>query len=42
MNENEFVKRVYKSEIEGQSIRGRPPVKWINRVDKYWRERDDR
>jgi len=23
-------------------VRGRPPVKWINRVDEYWRERDDR
>jgi len=27
MNENEFVKRVYKSEIEGPSVRGGPPVK---------------
>jgi len=42
MNENEFVKRVYKSKIEGPSVRGRPPVKWINRVDDYWRDKVDR
>ena len=41
-NENEFVKRVYKSEIEEPSVRGRPPVKCIIRVEEYWRERVDR
>lgn len=24
--------------IEEQGVSGRPPVTWINRADKYWRE----
>ncbi len=39
MNECDFTKRVYESTIEGRGVRGRPPVKWINRVEGYWRER---
>ncbi len=38
MNECDFTKRVYESTIEGRGVRGRPPVKWINTVEKYWRE----
>ncbi len=38
MNECEFTKRVFESTIEGRGVRGRPPVKWINRVEEYWRE----
>ncbi len=39
MNECDFTKRVYESTIEGRGVRGRPPVKWTNRVEEYWRER---
>lgn len=38
MNEDYFVKRVYGEIIEGEGVRGRPSVKQINEVDKYWRE----
>ncbi len=31
-------KRVYESLTEGRGVRGRLPVKWINRVEEYWRE----
>ncbi len=40
MNECDFTKRVlFESTIEVRRVRGRPPVKWINRVEEYWRER---
>ncbi len=39
MNECDFTNRVYESTIEGRGVRGRPPVKWISRVEEYWRER---
>ncbi len=29
------------SEIEGGNVRGRPSVKWKNRVQEYVRERDE-
>ena len=32
-------KEVYESEVRGEGVRGRPPVKWINRVDEYLRGR---
>ncbi len=31
MNECDFAKRVYESTTEGRGVRGRPPVKWINK-----------
>ncbi len=34
-----MTKRVYLSEIEGGSGRGRLPVKWRDRVQEYVRER---
>ncbi len=34
MNECAFTKRVYESTIEGRGVRGRPPIKWINRVQE--------
>lgn len=43
-NEYDFTKKVYESTTEGRGVRGRgergvyPPVKWINRVEEYWRE----
>ncbi len=40
MNECYFTKRAYESTIEGRGVRGRPPVKWINRVEVYWREKE--
>lgn len=24
----------------GRGIKGRPPAKWSNRVDEYWRDRE--
>ncbi len=40
MNECNFTKRVYESTTERREVRGRPPVKWINKVEEYWRERE--
>jgi len=40
MQESEFTKKVYKSTIDGTGVRGRPPVKWENRVEEYMRERN--
>ncbi len=34
-----ITKRVYESTIEGRRVRGRPPVKWRNGVEEYWKER---
>ena len=34
-----MTKRVYKSTIEDIGIRGRPPVKWEDRVHEFMRER---
>ncbi len=38
MNECDLTKRVYESTIEGRGVRGRPPAKWINRVEEYTKE----
>ncbi len=32
MEESKMTRRVYVSEIEGGNVRGRPPVKWRDRV----------
>jgi len=40
MQQDELTKRVYVSEIEGAGVRGRPPMRWLNAVEKYIRERD--
>ena len=39
MDESVMTKRLYKSSIEGVGVRGRPPVKWEDRVQEYVRER---
>ena len=39
MDESVMTKRLYKSSIEGVGVRGRPPVKWQDRVQEYVRER---
>ncbi len=39
MEEGKMTRRVYMSEIEGGNVRGRPPVKWRDRVQEYVRER---
>ncbi len=37
-----MTRRVYVSEIEGETVRGRPPVKWRDRVQEYYvRERGE-
>ena len=28
------------NEVEKQNSRGKPPIKWINRMVEYWREKD--
>lgn len=35
---SEFVKRVYKCQIEGHGVALRPPVGWIGWVNKYMKE----
>ncbi len=37
-----MTRRVYVSDIEGKNARGRPPVKWRDRVQEYVRERGER
>ncbi len=34
MEEGKMTRRVYVSEIEGGNVRGRPPVKWRDRVQE--------
>ncbi len=41
MEEGKITRRVYMSEIEGVSVRGRPPVKWRDSVQEYVRERGE-
>ncbi len=41
MKEGKMTRRVYMSEIEGGNVRGRPPVKWRDRVQEYVRERGE-
>ncbi len=36
-----MTRRVYVSEIERGNVRGRPSVKWRDRVQKYVRERGE-
>ncbi len=42
MEESKMTRRVYVSEIEGANAKGRPPVKWRDRVQEYIRERGER
>ena len=42
MKKEDLAKRVYNSEIEGRGVRGRPPVRWMSRVEEYYRERNGR
>lgn len=39
MGDDDFIQRVYMSEIEGTGVRGRPLVKQENRVEEYMRKR---
>ncbi len=41
MEEGKMTRRVYMSETEGGNVRGRPPVKWRDRVQEYVRERGE-
>ncbi len=36
-----MTRRVYVSEIVGGNVRGRPPVKWRDKVQEYVRERGE-
>ncbi len=42
MEESKMTRRVSVSEIKGGNARGRPPVKWRDRVQEYVRERGER
>ncbi len=42
MKESKMTRRVYVSDIEGGNARGRPPVKWRDRVQEYVGERGER
>lgn len=39
INEDDLVKRMYKGRIEGECVRRKLIMKWINRVVEYWRVR---
>ena len=39
MGSKEFVKKVYMSESVGPNSRGRPPVRWRDRVEEYMCEK---
>ncbi len=41
MEESKMTRRVYANEINGGNVRGRPPVKWRDRVQKYVREKGE-
>ncbi len=41
MEESKMTRRVYVSVIEGGNVRGRPPVKWRDRVQEYVTERGE-
>ncbi len=41
MEGGKITKRVYVSEIERGNVRGRPPVKWGDRVQEYVRDRGE-
>ncbi len=36
-----MTRKVYVSEVEGGNVRGWPPVKWMDRVQEYVRERGE-
>ncbi len=38
--ERELTQRIYRSKIDAGNVRGRPPIKWENRVMEYVRERE--
>lgn len=38
MNDSYFVRKIHAESIERSGVMGRPQVKWINRVDLYYRE----
>ncbi len=42
MENEEFVKKVYLSSVEGTNRRGRPPGRWEDRVKEYVSEREVR
>ncbi len=42
MEEGKMTRRVYMSETEGGTVRGRPPVKLRDRVQEYVKERGER
>lgn len=37
MGDSEFVKRMYEDKVKVWGVRGRLAVKWINRMQEYWR-----
>ncbi len=41
IEEGKMTGRVYMCEIQGENVRGRPPVKWRDRVQEYVRDRGE-
>ncbi len=41
MDERELTKRIYRSKVDAGNVRGRPPIKWEDRVMEYVRLRED-
>ncbi len=41
MKEGKLTRKVYMNEIDGGNVRGRPPVKWRDRVQEYVREKGE-
>ncbi len=41
MDERELTKRIYRIKIDAENVRGRPHIKWEDRVMEYVRERED-
>ncbi len=41
IEEGKITRKVYVSEIEGGNVKGRPPVKWMDRVQEYVSERSE-
>ena len=42
MKKEDLTKRVYNIEIKVTGVRGRPPVRCLNKVDEYCREKRER
>jgi len=42
MGKSEMTRRIYKGGVDAAGVRGRPPIKWEDRLLEYLRGREDR